>query len=82
MAHSLSVHTPPKHPSEQQSWAVVQATPLARHASLHWMTPAWPVTGSHNPLQHCGLVMQLAVGARHMPPEASGAPVVPVAAPP
>jgi hypothetical protein len=40
IAQSLLVQTPPKHPSEQQSCAVAQATPLALHASLHWMTPA------------------------------------------
>jgi hypothetical protein len=68
MAHSLFVQTPPKHPSEQQSCAVAQGTASARHASRHWMTPAWPVTGSHSPLQHWGLCMQLALGARHDPP--------------
>jgi hypothetical protein len=40
IAQSLFVQIPPKHPSEQQSWAVAQATPSARHASRHWMTPA------------------------------------------
>jgi hypothetical protein len=65
---SMFEQTPPKHPSEQQSCAVVHATPFARHASRQVTTPAWPVTGSHRPLQHCGLDVQLVVGARHEPP--------------
>jgi hypothetical protein len=67
IAHSLFVQTPPKHPTEQQSCADAHATPSARHASLHWMTPAWPVTGSQSPLQHWGLCVHAAAGARHAP---------------
>lgn len=37
---SWGVHTPPKHPSEQQSCARVHATPSPRHASRHFLTPA------------------------------------------
>ena len=56
---SLStLHRPPpqrplKQPSEQQSSAFVQATPSAKQAFVHWMTPDMPVTGSQRPLQHC-----------------------------
>ena len=50
--HRPPPHRPPKQPSEQQSSAFVHATPSAKHALVHWMTPAWPVTGSQRPLQH------------------------------
>jgi hypothetical protein len=79
IAQSWLVHTPPKQPSEQQSWAAAQGTPFARHASLHSMTPAWPVTGSQRPLQHWGLIVQLALGARQVPP---GPPESPAKVPP
>ncbi len=78
IAQSLSVQIPPKHPREQQSWAVAQATPFARHASLHWMTPASPVTGSQRPLQQSGPIVQAAAGALQLPPP----PAPSVAGPP
>ena len=67
MAQSSFAQTPPKQPSEQQSCAVVHATPLARQASRHWMSPACPVTGSHSPLQQARDVVQLAPGTRQTP---------------
>lgn len=69
-AQSLFAHTPPKHPSEQQSCAREQATPSALHASVHWMTPACPVTGWHRPLQQDALDVHAACGTRHAPPAA------------
>ena len=77
MVHSVSAQTPPKQPSEQQSCAVAHATPFARQASRHWTTPAWPVTGSQRPLQHEGLVVQLALGARQAPPDVVVPPSLP-----
>ncbi len=74
MAQSSFVQTPPKHPREQQSCAVAQATPSARHASRHWMTPACPVTGSHSPLQQSGPVVQVAAGAPQLPPALASPP--------
>jgi hypothetical protein len=88
IAHSLAAHTPPKHPSEQQSCAVTHATPSARHASRHWMTPAWPVTGSQSPLQQSGPVLQAPAGPVHAtpvdaePPPPADDPAPPAHAPP
>jgi hypothetical protein len=62
--HSCVEQTPPKQPSEQQSCAFAHATPFARHASRHWMTPAWPVTGSQRPLQQSVPVLHDCVGPR------------------
>ncbi len=50
--HSPPPQRPPKHPSEQQSSAVWQAAPSAKHAAVQRTTPAIPVTGSQRPLQH------------------------------
>lgn len=36
----VDVHFPPKQPRPQQSCALVQATPSALHASVHFVTPA------------------------------------------
>jgi hypothetical protein len=81
VAHSSFAQTPPKHPSEQQSCAVAQATPSARHASRHWMTPASAVTGSQRPLQQSGPIVQLASGAPQVPaPVAPSPPGPPVRA--
>src|SRR5436309_2060747 len=73
--------TPPKQPSEQQSWALLHATPSARQASRHSMTPACPVTGSHRPLQQSAATLHAFAGAPHEsgpPPE----PAPPSALPP
>jgi hypothetical protein len=49
--HRVAPQTPPLQPSEQQSSALVQATPLAVQMFVHWVTPDMPVTGSQRPLQ-------------------------------
>jgi hypothetical protein len=61
--HSPPPQRPPKQPSEQQSSAFVHATPSAKHAFVHCTTPAWPVTGSQRPLQHCAFSVQLVAAA-------------------
>lgn len=71
----LFAQTPPKQPSEQQSCARAHGTPLALHASVHLMTPAFPVTGSHRPLQHDALAVQSASGTRHAPAAVPPSPV-------
>ena len=58
-------HVPPLQASVQQSCASTHATPSARHASRHWMTPAMPVTGSQSPLQHWLPVVHAVVGPMH-----------------
>jgi hypothetical protein len=80
IVHSFAAHTPPKHPSEQQSCAVTQATPSARHASRHWMTPAMPVIGSQRPLQQSGPIVQLPVVPVHARPDELGPPSAEVTA--
>jgi hypothetical protein len=66
--HSPPPQRPLKQPSEQQSSAFVQATPSAKQAFVHWMTPDMPVTGSQRPLQHCALPVQFVAGPWHAPP--------------
>ena len=61
--HRVAPQTPPLQPSEQQSSAVVQATPLAVQRFVHWVTPDMPVTGSQRPLQQ-------SVSAAQVTPEA------------
>jgi hypothetical protein len=61
--HSVAPQTPPLQPSEQQSSARVQATPLAVQMFVHWVTPDMPVTGSQRPLQQ-------SVSAAQVTPEA------------
>jgi hypothetical protein len=66
--HSPPPQRPLKQPSEQQSSAFVQATPSAKHAFVHWMTPDMPVTGSQRPLQHWLAAVQSVPGPWQMPP--------------
>jgi hypothetical protein len=75
--HSPPPQRPPKHPSEQQSSAFVQATPSAKQAFVHCRTPACPVTGSHRPLQHCAFSVQLLAVASQAPPMPPPAPITP-----
>jgi len=60
---SVAPQTPPLQPSEQQSSAFVQATPLAVQMLVHCVTPDMPVTGSQRPLQQ-------SVSAAQLTPEA------------
>src|SRR6185436_13554681 len=85
--HSPPPQRPLKQPSEQQSSDFVQATPSAKQAFVHWMTPDMPVTGSQRPLQHCALLVQSVAGPWHAPPPAPrsappSGPVPGAAAPP
>ena len=57
--HSVAPQTPPLHPSEQQSSALVQATPSATQMLVHCRTPDMPVTGSQRPLQQSPSAAQL-----------------------
>jgi len=61
--HRPPPQRPPKQPSEQQSSAFVHATPSAKQAFVHRMTPACPVTGSQRPLQHCAFSVQSVAAA-------------------
>src|SRR5262245_11210260 len=79
--HSPPPQRPLKQPSEQQSSAFVHATPSAKQAFVHWMTPDMPVTGSQRPLQHCALLVQSVAGPWHAPPPGP-TPPLPVAADP
>jgi hypothetical protein len=76
--HSPPPQRPLKQPSEQQSSAVAQATPSAKQAFVHWMTPDMPVTGSQRPLQHCALLVQSVAGPWQAPPPGPTPPPVPV----
>jgi hypothetical protein len=79
--HSPPPQRPLKQPSEQQSSDFVQATPSAKQAFVHWMTPDMPVTGSQRPLQHCVLLVQSVAGPWHAPPPTTPVPPLPVPAP-
>jgi len=76
----LAPQTPPLQPSEQQSSAVVQATPLATQRLVHCRTPDTPVTGSQRPLQQSPSAAQDAPEATHCPAVAD-APPAPTAPP-
>jgi len=77
---SVAPQTPLVQPSEQQSSAVVQATPSATQRFVHCRTPDRPVTGSQRPLQQSPSAAQVAPEAAHCP-AAAGAPPVPTAPP-
>src|SRR6185437_14408520 len=76
---SVAPQTPPWQPSEQQSSAVAQATPLATQRFVHCLTPDIPVTGSQRPLQQSPLATQAVPEEAHCP--AAGAPAAPLAPP-
>jgi hypothetical protein len=65
--HSPPPQRPPKQPSVQQSSAWLHATPSAKQALVHCLTPACPVTGSQRPLQHCAWSVQSTAGPWHVP---------------
>jgi hypothetical protein len=74
---------PLKQPSEQQSSAVVQATPSATQRLAHWVTPDIPVTGSQRALQHSAFIVQAAPDAWQLPDVVAPPPCPPPAwAPP
>jgi hypothetical protein len=80
---SVVPQTPPLQPSEQQSSALVQATPSATQRFVHCRTPDMPVTGSQRPLQQSPSAAQVAPEVAHWPavavaPPAPTAPPVPV----
>jgi hypothetical protein len=78
---SVAPQTPALQPSEQQSSAFAQATPLAVQMFVHWVTPDMPVTGSQRPLQQSVSAAQVTPEAWHWPGVAV-APPAPVARPP
>jgi hypothetical protein len=76
----VAPQTPPLQPSEQQSSALAQATPLATQMFVHCLTPDMPVTGSQRPLQQSKSAVQVTPEAWQAP-AAGPAPPVPARAP-